>query len=197
MILWTIEHCSKLQNTLLISIILHVLSSFLWYLFCLFVCLFFHFCILHNRSGRLSWIIAVNFYICNIKLTWENFVLPIDSNSIFALLRGRFKASNTKSETFIQILVSQTICHPTLMRQLLMQCSSCIYKKQFLEHLEPFLVIFLLEYVLNSEINYIWCLTKYIRYQSKIAKEMKNQKTSVGSQTIRSLVLGSTYQITG
>ena len=31
--LCTIEHCSKLQNTLLLSIISQVLSSFLWYLF--------------------------------------------------------------------------------------------------------------------------------------------------------------------
>ena len=33
MILWTIEHCPKLQNTLLLSIILQVLSIFLWCFF--------------------------------------------------------------------------------------------------------------------------------------------------------------------
>ena len=56
MILWTTEHCPELQNTLLLSIIFQVLSSFLWYLF-------FYFCVLQNRSGRLPWIVVVVFHI--------------------------------------------------------------------------------------------------------------------------------------
>ena len=35
--------------------------------------------------------------------------------------------------------------------------------------------------VLKKEINCLWCLTKYNRHQLKIVKELKHQKTSVGS----------------
>ena len=57
-------------------------------------------------------------------------------------------------------------------------------QKQFLEHLKPRLCA-----ETGNEL--------FDNVQLKIVKEMKDQKTSVGSRTIRSLVLGNTHQVTG
>ena len=57
-------------------------------------------------------------------------------------------------------------------------------QKQFLEHLKPCLCA-----ETENEL--------FDKVQLKIVKEMKDQKTSIGSRTIRSLDLGNTHQVTG